>query len=132
VNAVEFTVFAVKFKTLAALDLMRPPLDADRALWTARTDYAACQTLVDHARAAGIEVLRYESARDPDPARGVNLALLTCRTFASREPFERQTWRIHLGPQGVRALCEFPDQRLGYDRRAFADDARIARLRWER
>ncbi len=132
VNAVELTVFAVTFRTSAALDLMRPPLDRERAVWTARTDYTACQHLADQARTAGIEVLRYESARDPAPARGVNLALLTCRAFASRAPLERQTWRIHLGPHGVRALCEFPDQRLGFDRRAFAQDARIARLQWQR
>jgi hypothetical protein len=131
-NAVEHTAFLVKVRTAAALDLTRPPLDGGRPLWTARTDYRACQDLADHARAAAVEVLRYESARDPAPLRGINLALLTCRAFDSREPIERQTWRIHLGAHGVRALCEFPDQRLGFDRHAFADDPRIARLRWER
>jgi hypothetical protein len=62
----------------------------------------------------------------------VNLALLTCCAFASRHPQERQTWRIHLGPHGARALCDFPEARLEFDREAFAADPRVARLEWER
>lgn len=128
-NAGEYTAFSVELRTAAALDLMAAPFDADRTLWTHRTDYAACQDLADRARAAGIEVLRYESARE---AGGVNLALLTCRAFAAREPSARQTWRIAVGPSGVRALCAFPELRLGFDREAFAGDPRIASLKWER
>jgi RES domain len=131
-NPVEHTAFMVRFRTAAALDLTRPPFATDRGRWTARNDYRACQDLADTARTAEVEVVRYESARDPAPAGGVNLALLTCRAFASREPVERQTWRMHLGSHGVRAVCEFPGQRLGFDRRAFAGDPRIARLEWER
>ena len=66
------------------------------------------------------------------PSAGRNLALLTCRAFLSREPVARQTWRIHLGPYGVRAVCDFPDARLGFDRRAFGGDPRIARMKWLR
>ena len=131
-NAGESTAFKVEFKTSAALDLTRPPLDQDRGLWTAPADYRACQDLADRARHAGVEVLRYESARDRRPGAGCNLALLTCRAFVSREPVERQTWRIHLGPSGVRAVCEFPDARLGFNRKAFAGDPRIAGMRWTR
>jgi RES domain len=125
----EYTVFAVRFRTTAGLDLTLPPLSADHDHWTHRTDYAACQDLADRAREAGIDVLKYESARAPG---GVNLALLTCGAFASRQPQERQTWRIHLGPHGARALCDFPEARLEFDRQAFADDSRVARLEWER
>ena len=73
-------------------------------------------------------MLRYQSAR----VDGMNLALLTCRAFASPEPLERQTWRIHLGPHGARALCDFPETRLEFDRLSFAADPRIAALKWER
>jgi hypothetical protein len=129
VNAGEYTVFSVRFRTTAALDLTTPPLDRDRGRWSHPTEYAACQDLADRARTIGIEVIRYPSARDQS---GVNLALLTCRTFASREPLERQTWRLQLGAHGVRALCDFPDARIEFDRLAFARDRRIAALAWER
>ena len=77
-------------------------------------------------------MLQYESARDPSPAGGVNLALLICRVFGSREPISRQTWRIQLGRSGVRALGDRPEERVGFDREAFAADPRIAALRWDR
>jgi hypothetical protein len=37
-----------------------------------------------------------------------------------------------LGPAGASALCDSPRVRLGFDRAAFAADARIEALRWER
>jgi RES domain len=128
-NAGEYTAFSVTYRTAAGLDLTAPPLDADGALWTHCTDYAACHDLTDQARAADVEVLKYASARQPG---GINLALLTCRAFASREPLARQTWRVHLGIHGVRAMCDFPEGRLEFDRSAFASDARIRALKWER
>jgi hypothetical protein len=33
---------------------------------------------------------------------------------------------------GVRAICEYPAQRLAFDRLAFARDPRIASLAWDR
>lgn len=127
-NASEYTAFAVRFRTAAGLDLTAPPLDRQQARWSHPTDYAACQALADAARAADVQALRYESAR----ARGRNIAVLTCQAFASREPLERQVWRLHVGAPGVRAICDFPEQRMGFDREAFAADPRIASLAWER
>lgn len=129
-NAGEFTMFAVDFGTRAGIDLTRPPFDTARERWTNRTDYRACQDFADHARAGAIAVLRYESARDP--GGGINLALLSCAAFVSEQPVERQTWRVALGPSGVRALCAFPETTLGFGREAFAADSRIATLAWER
>ena len=129
-NAAEFTAFAVTFRTRAALDLTRPPLVAHRAQWTHHTDYAACQGFAEQARAAGVDVLRYESVRDP--GGGENLALLTCRPFVSPAPLEQQTWRVQLSVSGARAVCAFPEQQLEYGRDAFAADPRIATIAWER
>ncbi len=129
-NAGEFTAFAVAIRTRSALDLTKAPFDAHRSRWTDCTEYSACQDLADHARAGGIDVLRYESVRDP--AGGMNLAVLACRPFVSREPVHRQTWRVDLAPSGARAVCAFPEQRLEYDRAAFAADPRIAALNWDR
>jgi len=82
------------------------------------------------AREAAIDLIRYESVRDP--AHGANVAILSCKAFASDAPNERQTWRIQLGASGVRAVCEFPDARLAFPRDAFAQDSRIANLTWDR
>ena len=78
------------------------------------TDYAACQEIADVAREAGLEAIRYRSARDP---KGANIALLTCRGFARAKPLEPQTWRIRLGAFGVQAICEFPEKRIEFSER---------------
>ena len=129
-NAGEQTAFAVAFRTRTAIDLTRPPFDRDAARWSHPIDYTACQDLCDVARDAGVQVLRYRAVRDPDD--GINIALLTCAAFRSREPLERQTWRLHLGPAGAWAICDAPVQRLAFDRGAFAADKRMAALQWER
>ena len=131
-NAAEHTAFSVTFTTRAALDLTRAPLNRDRILWTDRSDYRACQDLAERAREAGVEALRYESVRAVRSQPGANVALLTCRSFLSRRPTARQTWRFHVNAHGVRAICDAPDRRLEFARDAFADDPRIASLNWDR
>ena len=128
-DAGDYTAFSVRYRTATGLDLTAPPLDAAHARWAHPTDYASCQALADSAREADADVLRYPSARDRD---GTNIALLRCRSFAVRAPLERQTWRMNLNAHGVRAVCDFPEARLEFDRDAFAADRRIADLRWER
>jgi hypothetical protein len=130
VNAAEHTAFSVRFRVAAGLDLTQRPFDGVEERWMYPTDYSSTQELADAAREAGVEALRYWSARDPK--RGTNVALFTCAAFRSREPLERQTWRLHLGPAGVRAIGTTPRQRLGFDRTAFSTDPRIARMRWTR
>jgi hypothetical protein len=129
-NPGEFTAFAADVRTRSALDLTRLPFAAHRARWLDCIDYDPCQTLAEEARAASIDVIRYESARDP--AGGLNIAVLACRAFASAEPVAQQTWRLHLGSAGVRAVCAFPDQRMEFNGDAFARDPRIAGLSWVR
>jgi len=127
-NAGEYTAFSVRFSTSKGLDLTRPPLDKDAEKWTHPTDYSECHALADAAREAGVNVLRYQSAR----AAGENVALLTCSAFASKQPIEQQRWRIHVGATGARAIGYPPDARLAFDRTAFARDPRIATLHWDR
>jgi hypothetical protein len=79
---------------------------------------------------AKIGVIRYASTRDPD--WGINLALLTCRAFASPKPTNQQTWHIRLSEAGAQAICEAPNPGITFDRKSFAGDPRIAKLRWVR
>lgn len=121
--ATEFTAFEVPLATGRALDLTVPPLSADAAVWRHPTDYAACQALAEAAREAGIDLLRYASARDP--GGGANLAVLACRVFAAPAPAAVQSWRIRLGRTSVRALCEFPRRRVEFHITAFDRDPRL-------
>jgi hypothetical protein len=127
-NPGEYTAFSVRFSSAKGLDLTRPPLDRETRKWIDPTDYSHCQAFADAARGAGAIAIRYQSARAP----GLNVALLACAAFASREPLARQVWRLHIGAMGARAICNFPEQRLAFDRTAFARDPRIATLAWDR
>ena len=129
-NAGEFTAFSVTYATARALDLTRPPLCDDRAVWTDPVDYEPCQSLADQARAAGIELIRSQSTRDLG-ARA-NIALLTCHAFAAAEPSGASTWRLQFGASGVQALSSFPDMRLEFPPATFAADPRIAAMSWRR
>jgi hypothetical protein len=127
-NAGEYTAFAVRFSAGKALDLTRPPFDRDTAKWTDPIDYTHCQALADAAHSVAVQAIKYQSARAP----GLNVALFTCAAFTSRAPIEYRRWRIHIGGAGVRAICEIPDERIAFDRAAFARDPRIASLNWDR
>ncbi len=104
-GAAEYTGFAVDIAA-DSVDLMRPPLNADAALWTDPEDYTACLDLADRARAQGLGLIRYQSVRDPD--RGANIAVLQCAAFATPEPVKTETWRIALRPNGAVILQEWP------------------------
>jgi hypothetical protein len=129
-NPAEFTGFCAEYSTRKATDLTRRKYDPQRNRWMQVTDYRDSQALADTARAANIEIIRYRSVRDP--GEGINLALLTCRTFASPQPTDHQTWHIRLSDAGVQAICEAPKSGITFGRNAFAADPRIAKLRWSR
>ncbi len=129
-DAAEYTAFSAAIRTDKAIDLTKPPLSKDSARWTEFSDYEACQALADAAREAELHAIRYQSVRDPQ--KRANVAVLSCQVFAKPKPVDRQTWRIRLSGSGVQALCEFPRQRVGFDRIDLAGDPRIAGLRWER
>lgn len=129
-DAAEYTAFAAAVATQRCLDLVQPPLSADRTIWVDPIRYETCHALADAARAIDTEVIRYESVRDPSAC--ANLAILQCAAFAERAPLERRTWRMRLAPTGVQAICEFPPARIEFARDAFAADPRIAMLDWER
>jgi len=129
-NPAEYTAFAAEYRTRRAVDLTRGRLKANSAAWSHPTDYKECQALADLVRVAAIEIIRYQSVRDPK--KGMNLALFTCRVFAKSEPVSLQTWRIHLNATGAQAICESPKSGIAFDRDTFAADPRIAALKWHR
>jgi hypothetical protein len=128
-NAGEFTAFAVSFHAERGLDMTLEPYKSDAAIFHL-TSYEASQAFADEARAAGIEILKYLSLRDPE--HRPDFALLTPSVFTHPEPVDRQSWRIHLDRNGARALCEMPLLSLAFDRETFGADIRIKDMVWER
>lgn len=90
IGPVAQTAFRVRLRG-RGLDLRQPPLVRDRASWTAPDDYAATQELARAARAADINVIVYESVRDPE--HRACMAALSPAAFAEPVPYgETQTW----------------------------------------
>ena len=129
-NAGEYTALAAKYATERSIDLMSPPFDSRSALWMHPTDYAPCQAFGEMAWQVDVELIKYASVRDAQ--HRANLAILTCRAFAHSEPVAHQTWRVLLGSNGARAVCELPRRMLDFTRSAFVAEPRMASMQWER
>ena len=127
-NAGEYTAFAVRYSTGKGLDLTQAPLSADAETVDAPNRLPALPG-ARRQRALG---RRAGAALSVRARRGLERRGIACKAFAHPEPLEQQRWRIHVGANGARAICEYPDQRLAFDRAAFARDPRIASLKWDR
>jgi len=101
-NPESLTTFSVDYRSRHALDLFRPPLDRDRALWMHPEDYTATHALALNAREVGIEAIRYESVRAP--GHEACLALLEPAAFVSSRPVEMQTWYLFLGEAEISCI----------------------------
>lgn len=123
-EATALTAFTASYATDAGLDLTRPPLDRDRSAWVDPVDYTATQALAEQARLAGIQAIRYESARDPDA--GTNVALLTCAAFARTTPRRRQTWLLLVRQAEVAVWrSAAPQEAHTFARSLFAHDGKL-------
>ncbi|MBL8378934.1 MAG: RES family NAD+ phosphorylase [Burkholderiales bacterium] len=83
-----------------AWDLTRGQLARRRRDWTRSADYAPTQALARRARAAGVQVLVYESVRDPES--GACAAVLDARALANRDPLPAaETWYLTVNARGA-------------------------------
>ena len=86
--------------TTRAIDLRRPPFDADAAAWRHPTDYRATQAFAKVAREAEVGGIFYQSVRDARPAWCV--AILTPSAFSKPKPLPAvQTWWLAVHAEGV-------------------------------
>ncbi len=129
-NAAEYTAFNAPLHSSFALNLTLPPLSRDETFWSDKQNYDACQRLADLARAAKFDLVIYSSIRDPK--KRLNFALLSPTPFVHAKPATFQTWHIKVGTCGAQAVREHPADRLEFTRSAFADDPRIAHMKWDR
>jgi hypothetical protein len=123
-NPAEYTIFQVRLRSSAILDLTREPLNRDREIWRRPDDYEACQALAETARACGTEILRYESVRDPE--HRANYAVLSYMAFAQKQPLSEQTWHILLKQDGALATCEAPKMGADFRLSDFTSDKRLS------
>ncbi len=86
----QLTAFNVRARTARGVDLVASPFDAHRRTIASPSKYSPTQALGDAMRAAGVELARYPSARDPDG--GVNVAAFSPAVFGSARPRGLETW----------------------------------------
>lgn len=106
---VTHTLFQARAKGVL-IDLREPPYRARRDTWTHPDDYNACQALARETREADIDIIRYESVRDPES--GVCAALLRPAAFSARKPTQQQT--LFLSIKSDRALWQKEGKRLEF------------------
>lgn len=92
------TLFQTPVRGLA-VNLQDAPFSAKHQYWTDPFDYSQCQALARQARDAGIEIIRYQSVRDPNG--GTCAALLTHRAFAAKAPSKSEIWMLSVSKQVV-------------------------------
>lgn len=87
---VKLTAFRVAVASARAIDLTTAPFDAFRHSLVSGSSYRVTQALGRDMRADGVELFRYESARDR--LRGVNVGIYTPSVFQADRPRGLQTW----------------------------------------
>lgn len=116
-TTIEHSSFSVRVDGKRALDLSKPPFASDAAKWTEPDDYTACQSLATAARAAGTQLLRTISVRDPT---GHNVVIFDPAAFAERSPHHGKTWHLRFENERLVALAAVPhDDRLEFTRAQF-------------
>jgi hypothetical protein len=97
------------------IDLRMPPFDARREDWTDPANYAACQALARDARLQNLQLIRYESVRDPQS--GACAAVLAHAAFATSQPADTESWMLVVARQHViwRHNSVFDDAAFEFD-----------------
>lgn len=102
----EYLMFRIGVAAERAIDLMSPPFVEQRAAWTDKYSYDACQRFADLARGISAQLIRYESARDED--RGVNIALFDPACFTAPVPTSEGTWHFRFQNRRLSVLGASP------------------------
>jgi hypothetical protein len=82
-----------------AVDLRQPPFSGRSAFWTDPADYSNTQALARAARTHAVQLILYESVRDPQ--RGTCVAVLDPEAFRPKKPTEQETWHLTVTSTGA-------------------------------
>ena len=83
------TAFTVKARSSRGIDLVAMPFATHRRSIASPTSYDSSQALGAAMRAAGVELFRYPSARDPN---GVSVGAFVPTVFGAAKPQKYETW----------------------------------------
>jgi hypothetical protein len=86
----QLSLFSASVRSSKVVDITRSPFAAHAPILASKVSYAASQALGSQAREAGIEIIRYPSARCARTR--VNVAVLSARAFSKRSPTTPSTW----------------------------------------
>src|SRR3954468_2916540 len=86
----QLTAFTVATRSDRGVDLTAPPFVTHRKAIASPTSYAQSQSLGSAMRGAGVEMLRYPSARDVEG--GTKVAIFSPMAFGSAKPRGLETW----------------------------------------
>src|SRR5262249_51762326 len=86
----QLTAFSVRAHSPKAVDLVAPPFDAHKRAISSPSRYTATQALGAAMREAGVELVRYPSARDVEG--GINVAAFSPGVFGAARPRNLETW----------------------------------------
>jgi hypothetical protein len=113
------TAFSARVKTQRGVDLSGKAFAKARSAIASPSRYAATQQLGTDMRAAGVEAVRYPSARDKEG--GLNVAVLTPRAFTAARPKDLQTWHCVASRSRVEVAKRdyFGVERYAFDRAEF-------------
>lgn len=119
------TVFRTKARSDRGVDLTAPPFDAHRRSIASRVRYDASQSLGAAMRAAGVELFRYPSARDPKG--GVNVGAFTPDVFGRAKPRDLETWQCLSTPEMVELTKRdyFGREVITFERELFLVDGKL-------
>lgn len=126
-NTIAVTAFRASVATGRGIDLTRPPFEAYRERLASKSSYAESQRLGGEMRQAGIEAVRFHSARGSSDGTGI--ALFTPAAFASKAPLHpAQVWQCTVT---VQEEVEYRRQAIGaagrvvFTRAAFLVDGKL-------
>lgn len=95
----QLTAFAARARSKLGVDLTVPPFDAQRRAISSPSRYTSAQGLGAEMRQAGVELIRYVSARDSEG--GVNVAAFSPAVFGNAKPRSFETWHCTATTQNV-------------------------------
>lgn len=125
--AFELSLFRAGVRTRRGVDLTARAFAAHRRVLTSRVDYRATQLLGASLRKARVDVVLYESARDPD--RGLNVAVFAPSAFERKTPEPPETWIMTAARESVEIVKKsfFERERIVFPRAVFLVGNRLPR-----